>query len=72
MIGAAVSFQPHQRSSAMGMGLSIIIILTYYIIYSLGLALGINNLLSPIIAAWLPNISVGIVSVYLLNKLATQ
>ena len=36
MIGSAVSFQPHRRSSAMGMGLSIIIILAYYIIYSLG------------------------------------
>ncbi len=72
MIGAAVSFQPHQRSSAMGMGLSIIIILTYYIIYSFGLALGINNIFSPILAAWLPNITVGIVSIYLLNKLATN
>ncbi len=72
MIGAAVSFQPHQRSSAMGMGLSIIIILTYYIIYSLGLALGINNIISPIISAWLPNILVGSVSIYLLNRLATK
>ncbi len=72
MIGAAVSFQPHQRSSAMGMGLSIIIILTYYIIYSFGLALGINNVISPILAAWLPNTIVGVVSIYLLNKLATQ
>ncbi len=72
MIGAAVSFQPHRRSSAMGMGLSIIIILTYYIIYSLGLALGINNVVSPILAAWTPNILVGLVSIYLLNKVANQ
>ena len=50
MIGAAVSFQSHRRSSAMGMGLSIIIILVYYIIYSFGLAMGINNILPPIIA----------------------
>ena len=72
MIGAAVSFQPHRRSSAMGMGLSIVIILAYYIIYSLGFALGINSVISPIIAAWMPNILVGLVSIYLLNRLANQ
>jgi lipopolysaccharide export system permease protein len=72
MIGSAVSFQPHQRSSAMGMGLSIIIILGYYILYSLGLALGINDILSPLVAAWMPNILVGSVSLYLLNRLANQ
>jgi lipopolysaccharide export system permease protein len=72
MIGAAVSFQPHHRSSAMGMGLSIVIILTYYIIYSLGLALGINNVISPILAAWIPNIIIGCVSIYLLNRVANQ
>jgi len=72
MIGAAVSFQPHRRSSAMGMGLSIIIILGYYIIYSLGLVLGINNIVAPIIAAWTPNILVGLVSIFLLNKVASQ
>jgi lipopolysaccharide export system permease protein len=72
MIGAAVSFQPHRRSSAMGMGLSIVIILTYYIIFSLGLALGINNVISPIFAAWIPNIVIGCVSVYLFNRVANQ
>ncbi|RAP24027.1 hypothetical protein DID73_01830 [Candidatus Marinamargulisbacteria bacterium SCGC AG-343-K17] len=72
MIGAAVSFQPHRRSSAMGMGLSIIIILTYYIIYSFGLAFGINSVIPPILAAWTPNIIIGIVSIYLLNKVANQ
>lgn len=72
MIGAAVSFQPHRRSSAMGMGLSIIIILGYYIIYSLGLALGINSVIHPVLAAWAPNILVGIVSIFLLNNVANQ
>jgi lipopolysaccharide export system permease protein len=72
MIGAAVSFQPHRRSSAMGMGLSIIIILVYYIIYSLGLALGINAIVPAILAAWAPNILIGGVSLYLLNRLANQ
>ena len=72
MIGAAVSFQPHRRSSAMGMGLSIIIILGYYIIYSLGLVLGINNIVAPIIAARTLNILVGLVSIFLLNKVASQ
>ena len=72
MIGAAVSFQSHRRSSAMGMGLSIIIILTYYIIYSLGLALGINNFISPILAAWTPNIIIGMISIYMLNNVANK
>ena len=72
MIGSAVSFQPHRRSSTVGMGLSILIILFYYIVYSIGLALGINNVIHPILAAWLPNISIGLASMFLLNKVATQ
>ncbi len=72
MIGAAISFQPHRRSSAMGMGLSIIIILGYYIIYSFGLVLGINSIIPPLIAAWIPNIIVGTFSLYLLNKVSNQ
>jgi lipopolysaccharide export system permease protein len=68
MIGAAVSFQPHHRSSSVGMGLSIVIILAYYITYSFGLVLGIHHMLPPLLAAWTPNIIVGLVSIYLLNK----
>ena len=73
MIGSAVSFQPNsRRSSAMGMGLSIIIILTYYIIYSLALTLGINQIIPSIFAAWLPNFCIGLVSLFLLYRLGTS
>lgn len=72
IIGAAVSFQPHRSNSAVGMGVSIIIILSYYIIYSLSLVLGIGEFIPPVLAAWLPNIIVGVVGMILLNKLALQ
>jgi lipopolysaccharide export system permease protein len=72
LLGAAVSFQPHRRSSAMGMGLSIVIILIYYIVYSMGLALGINAVVPPWLAAWLPNLFVGVTSMVLLNRIANQ
>ena len=72
IIGAAVSIQPHRRSSAVGMGLSIIIILVYYLLYSFSLTLGIYEIIPSMLGAWLPNIIVGVVGVYLLNKLAMQ
>ncbi len=72
MIGAAVSFQPNQRSSTMSMGLSILIIVLYYIVYSISLVIGMGGTVPSYIAAWIPNFIVAVVSLYYLNRILTH
>ena len=69
LIGSSLGSKPNLRSSrGQGFGLSVILILIYYVISFLFSSLGVKGLLSPILAAWLPvSISLG-VGIYLLRK----
>ena len=69
LMGSSLGSKPNLRSSrGQGFGLSVILILIYYVISFLFSSLGVKGLLSPILAAWLPvSISLG-VGIYLLRK----
>ena len=69
LIGSSLGSKSNLRSSrSQGFGLSVILILIYYVISFLFSSLGVKGLLSPILAAWLPVlISLG-VGIYLLRK----
>ena len=69
LIGSSLGSKPNLRSSrGQGFGLSVILILIYYVISFLFSSLGVKGLLSPILAAWMPVlISLG-VGIYLLRK----
>ena len=55
LIGSSLGSKSNLRSSrSQGFGLSVILILIYYIISFLFSSLGVKGLLTPIIAAWLP------------------
>ncbi|RAP33026.1 hypothetical protein DID75_03395 [Candidatus Marinamargulisbacteria bacterium SCGC AG-410-N11] len=68
IIGISVGVKPHRSSSAMGLGLSLIIILVYFILLSISMGLGLSNTMSPLFAAWIPNIIVGLTGILLLKK----
>ncbi|MBT5856189.1 YjgP/YjgQ family permease [bacterium] len=72
LVGICVGVRPHHRrsSSAVGVGMSLVIIIAYYVLYSLGMGLGLSGLVHPMIAGWLPNVVVGSVSMGLLGRLA--
>ncbi|MBH37468.1 hypothetical protein CL658_00340 [bacterium] len=70
-LGASMGLKPHRKSSAMGIGLSLIIIFIYIILMAIGNGLGLSKTISPIIAAWFPNIIIGITSIFLVKKLAS-
>lgn len=72
ILGASVGLRPHRSSSAMGLGLSLVIIMIYYILLSVGMGLGISHKVPPLIAAWLPNIIVGFVGIYRLQRLTNN
>ena len=69
LIGSSLGSKSNLRSSrSQGFGLSVILILIYYVISFLFSSLGVKGLLSPVLAAWLPVlISLG-AGIYLLRR----
>lgn len=72
ILGASIGLRPHRSSSAMGLGMSLLIIFAYIILLSLGSGLGLSHMVPPLIAAWFPNIIAGFAGLVLLRKLASQ
>ncbi len=68
LVAAPLGIQPHRSASAKGFGLSVVIIFVYYMIMTLGSALGEGGQLSPWFGAWLENIVLGGWGIYLLWK----
>jgi lipopolysaccharide export system permease protein len=56
LIGAVLGTRPQRTGRATSFGISIIIIFSYYLLNFICEALGLSNVLSPIMAAWLPNV----------------
>lgn len=65
LIGAPLAISPKRSGGSVGMGFSIIIIFIYYIIMSAGRALGEAKFVSPFFAAWLPNLIMGVLGIFL-------
>ncbi|PIE55064.1 MAG: LPS export ABC transporter permease LptG [Dethiosulfovibrio peptidovorans] len=57
LIGAALGVRPQRKGGmGMGFGLSVLIVFAYYVVMSMGRALGESGHMPPFLAAWLPNI----------------
>ncbi len=55
LVGAVLGTRPQRTSKSTGFGISVLVILAYYLLMSLGDALGLSGILLPWMAAWLPN-----------------
>ena len=55
LIGVSLGQRPQRTSTGVGLGVSLTIILAYYIIFNILRVIGEQGTLSPVIAAWLPN-----------------
>jgi len=64
LIGVPLGVQSHRSASATGFGMSIIIIFIYYILMTLGSALGQAGALPPPLAAWIQNLILGAYGAY--------
>jgi lipopolysaccharide export system permease protein len=58
--------RPHRSSKSMGLGLSLVFILIYYVLMTAGMLLGEAGRLDPMTGAWLPNIVFGTMGLALL------
>lgn len=69
IIGTSVGLRPQRSTSAQSLGLSLMIILGYYVLMAVGMAFGLSQTLHPILAAWLPNLIVAGVGIYYQSRL---
>ncbi len=56
IVGASLGMRPQRTGAALGFGLSVLIIFGYYLLLFICGALGQVEFLSPIAAAWMPNL----------------
>ncbi len=66
LIGAPLGLRRQRTSNALGLGLSVLIIFSYYIFLFVAQALGQTGALTPWLGAWLPNIVTMAIGVFLL------
>ncbi|OGX39897.1 MAG: hypothetical protein A3C53_05475 [Omnitrophica WOR_2 bacterium RIFCSPHIGHO2_02_FULL_68_15] len=67
LIGAPLALSTARHHAMLGIGTSFIIVLLYYSIDSICLALGKGGYLPPLLSAWLSNLLFGAVGVYLIR-----
>ena len=56
LVGAVLGTRPQRTGKATSFGISVVIIFSYYLLGFITDALGLSNVLSPFMAAWLPNL----------------
>ncbi len=57
IVGAALGTRPQRTSKATGFGICVLVILAYYLLMVVGDGLGLSNVLSPWMSAWLPTLT---------------
>ncbi len=70
LLAVPLSLRPHRSGPSMGFGMSILILVAYYLIAIPAQLAADGHALSPIVAAWLPDVLVGAVGVILLMRAA--
>ena len=70
LIGTPLGIRPHRSSSAMGLGLAIVIIFAYWILMHYMTILGNNGTVSPAAASFIPTFAGGAVGIALIIRAA--
>ncbi len=70
LIGAPLAMKTERGSAMVGIGMSLIVVLLYYAIDSVCLAMGKGGHLPPFVAAWAGNLLFAAVGIYLIRKTA--
>jgi lipopolysaccharide export system permease protein len=56
LVGSALGIRPQRTNKATGFGISVLVIFTYYLLMSMGDAVGLSGMVPPQLAAWIPNL----------------
>jgi len=71
LLAAPLGLRPHRGGTSIGFGLTIVVLVAYYILLSLTLTLGQGGRLPPVPAAWLPDAvlaAVGVALVWMADR----
>ncbi len=66
LLAVPLGLRPHRSGRSTGLGLTVLVLLGYYLMMSITVTLGERGQMSPVWAAWLPNLTVASAGVYLL------
>lgn len=56
LVGATMGTKPQRTSKATGFGVCVLLVFVYYLLMSVGDALGLSGVMSPYLAGWLPTL----------------
>ena len=65
LMGVPLGLMVKQSGRMIGFGVGLAVILVYYLLLQIGQSAGLNGMLSPALAMWLPNIAIGAFGVLL-------
>lgn len=68
LIGAPLGSQTTRSGTSIGVGMSVVIIFIYYVLFAAGKALAKGGALSPFLGVWLCNFVIGAVGIWLIFK----
>ena len=71
LIGVPFSFSPGKKGALYGIGIAIVVGLTYYVTTRVFAFMGDSAILPPLMAAWAPNLLFGIAALYALFTVRT-
>ena len=66
LLAVPLGLRPHRSARSTGLGLTVLILLGYYILITVTTSLGEQGRLSPFLAGWIPNFAAGGIGTYLL------
>jgi len=69
LIGLPLAIKTKKSSKSAGFGLSLAIIIAYYVLLAAGSALSVKHIINPALGAWLPNIITISLGAYLTYKI---
>src|SRR5712691_985716 len=68
LLAVPVGLRPHRSGTSIGLGLTFLVIIGYYIISAAALPLGENGRLNPVPAAWLPDVVLAVVGLAFVRR----
>ena len=72
LLGIPLGAHPSSSGRSWGFILSSLVILIYYVMYCVGKVLATAGVIPPWTGAWLPNITIGLLGIYLLIKVVRE
>ena len=72
LIGVPLGLQNRRSGKSSGFSICLAVLLTYYVVLSIGKTLGQNAIVAPFIAMWLPNLLFITLGIYLFKKTAGE